>query len=54
MRFGGWSGKAKRVPHTLLVSAEGYEEASMTMQLEGGGKTTRAEIALIKKEEGLG
>ena len=42
-------GKAKQAPHTIGVSAEGYEEASMTMQLEGGGKTTRAEIALTKR-----
>ena len=33
--FGGWSGKAKPVPHRITVSAAGHADAVTTVQLVG-------------------
>ena len=39
-RFGGWVGRARRVPHSLEVSAEGFVDASATVQLQPGKLTS--------------
>lgn len=43
--FGGWVGKKKKTPHTVKVTAVGYQNAVATIQLEAG-KTVQVAVKM--------
>ena len=50
MKFGGWAGKAKPTPHTVVVSMKGYTTASHTLQIKAQ-QTVRIKVVLSKGVE---
>lgn len=50
--FGGWVGKGKPAPHTVSVTAAGYEDASARVQLQAR-QTVDVSITLKKKTQEL-
>ena len=49
MSFGGWTGKAKSVPHTLSVSMPDYANTTMTVQVVPD-KTTTVTVRMSKSK----
>ena len=37
--FGGWVGRARRAPHTIVLTAAGFADATTDVQLIAGGST---------------
>ena len=48
MKFGGWAGKAKPTPHTVVVSMTGYTTVSHTLQIKAQ-QTVRIKVVLSKQ-----
>ena len=46
--FGGWSGKAAPVPHTVTVTMDGFRPSSTTVQIQPQG-TVSASVQLHKE-----